>query len=157
MHVVENISNLKVDDQIECNINWGRRFNIMQVHTTLHLLCSLISAPVTGGQINENKGRLDFDLDINTGSSNVFDIDINADDVTWNVDIIGSSNNWLSNQSDGAYNSLTVEYIGSNGDIDIIQSSGTCPSGVSGCYGIINADFDTENGVVDIKQKDTGD
>ena len=101
--------------------------------------------------------RLDFDLDINTGSSNVFDIDINADDVTWNVDIIGSSNNWLSNQSDGAYNSLTVEYIGSNGDIDIIQSSGTCPSGISGCYGIINADFDTENGVVDIKQKDTGD
>ncbi|MAJ13845.1 MAG: Ala-tRNA(Pro) hydrolase [SAR116 cluster bacterium] len=63
VHVVENTSNLKVDDQIECNINWGRRFNIMQVHTTLHLLCSLISAPVTGGQINENKGRLDFDLE----------------------------------------------------------------------------------------------
>ena len=35
----------------------------MQVHTTLHLLCSLISAPVTGGQISENKGRLDFDLE----------------------------------------------------------------------------------------------
>ncbi len=100
--------------------------------------------------------RLDFDLDI-TGGSNVWNIDINADDVTWNVDVVGSSNNFLTAQSDGADNSLTMEYIGSNGDIDIIQSSGTCPTGVSGCYGIINADFDTENGIVDIKQKDTGD
>ena len=87
--------------------------------------------------------RLDFDLDI-TGGSNVWNIDINADDVTWNVDVVGSSNNFLTAQSDGADNSLTMEYIGSNGDIDIIQSSGTCPTGVSGCYGIINADFDTE-------------
>jgi len=100
--------------------------------------------------------RLDFDLDI-TGGSNVWNIDINADDVTWNVDVVGSSNNFLTAQSDGADNSLTMEYIGSNGDIDIIQSSGTCPTGVSGCYGIINADFDTENGIVDIKKKDTGD
>ena len=54
---------LSSDDEIECKIDWERRFNIMQVHTSLHLLCSLISAPVTGGQINENKGRLDFDLE----------------------------------------------------------------------------------------------
>ena len=73
--------------------------------------------------------RLDFDLDI-TGGSNVWNIDINADDVTWNVDVIGSSNNFLTTQSDGAYNSITMEYIGSSGDIDIIQSSGTCPSGI---------------------------
>ena len=100
--------------------------------------------------------RLNLDLDI-TGNSNVWNIDINADDVTWNVDVIGSSNNFLTAQSDGAYNSITMEYIGSSGDIDIIQSSGSCPTGISGCYGIINADFDTENGIVDIKQKDTGD
>ena len=100
--------------------------------------------------------RLNFDLDI-TGGSNVWDIDINADDVTWDVDVIGSSNNFLTTQSDGAYQSLTLEWIGSNGDIDIIQSSGTCPGGVSSCYGIINADFDSENATVNIKQKDTGD
>ena len=100
--------------------------------------------------------RLDFDLDI-TGSSNVWNIDIENDDATWNVDVIGSSNNFLTTQSDGAYNSITMEWIGSNGDIDILQSSGTCPSGVTGCYGVINADFDSENAIVDIKQKDTGD
>ena len=100
--------------------------------------------------------RLDFDLDI-TGGSNVWNIDIENDDATWNVDVIGSSNNFLTTQSDGAYNSITMEWIGSNGDIDILQSSGTCPSGVTGCYGVINADFDSENAIVDIKQKDTGD
>ena len=100
--------------------------------------------------------RLDFDLDI-TGSSNVWNIDIENDDATWNVDVIGSSNNFLTTQSDGAYNSITMEWIGSNGDIDILQSSGTCPTGVTGCYGVINADFDSENAIVDIKQKDTGD
>ena len=100
--------------------------------------------------------RLDFDLDI-TGGSNVWNIDIENDDATWNVDVIGSSNNFVTSMSDGAYNSLTMEYIGSNGDIDIIQSSGTCPTGVTGCYGVINADFDSENAIIDIKQKDTGD
>ena len=100
--------------------------------------------------------RLDFDLDI-TGGSNVWNIDIENDDATWNVDVIGSSNNFLTTQSDGAYNSITLEWIGSNGDIDILQSSGTCPTGVTGCYGVINADFDSENAVVNIKQKDTGD
>ena len=105
---------------------------------------------------SESSERLDFDLDI-TGGSNVWNIDIGGDDVTWNVDVIGSSNNFLTAQSDGAYNSITMEWIGSSGDIDIIQSSGTCPSGITGCYGLINADFDSENAIVDIKQKDTGD
>ena len=100
--------------------------------------------------------RLDFDLDI-TGGSNVWNIDINADDVTWNVDVIGSSNNFLTAQSDGSDQSLTMEWIGSSGDIDIIQSSGTCPTGVTNCFGVINAEFDSENAIVDIKQKDTGD
>jgi hypothetical protein len=100
--------------------------------------------------------RLNWDLDI-TGGSNVWNIDINADDVTWDIDVIGSSNNFLTDQSDGAYQSLTLEWIGSNGDIDIIQKSGTCPTGITACYGIINADFDSENATVNILQKDTGD
>jgi misacylated tRNA(Ala) deacylase len=35
----------------------------MRMHTTLHLLCSLLpGAGVTGGQIGADKSRLDFDL-----------------------------------------------------------------------------------------------
>jgi misacylated tRNA(Ala) deacylase len=28
----------------------------------MHLLCALVDAPVTGGNLNDQKGRLDFDL-----------------------------------------------------------------------------------------------
>jgi len=34
----------------------------MRVHTSLHLLCSLVEGEVTGGQIRDGKGRLDFNL-----------------------------------------------------------------------------------------------
>jgi len=105
---------------------------------------------------NASSERLNFDLDI-TGDSNIWDINIDADDVTWDIDVVGGSNNFATTQSDGAYQSITLEWIGSNGDIDILQSSGTCGGGISSCYGIINADFDSENAVVNIKQKDTGD
>ena len=100
--------------------------------------------------------RLNMDLDI-SGGSNVWDINIDSDDVTWNVDVVGSSNNFATTQSDGAYQSVTMEWIGSSGDIDILQTSGTCPTGISSCYGVINAEFDTENATVNIKQKDSTD
>ena len=63
VHFVNNTSEFDLNQNINCQINWERRFNIMRVHTCLHLLCSLIKAPVTRGQINERKGRLDFDVE----------------------------------------------------------------------------------------------
>jgi misacylated tRNA(Ala) deacylase len=35
----------------------------MRMHTALHLLCSLVKFPVTGGQVNPDDSRLDFDID----------------------------------------------------------------------------------------------
>ncbi len=44
-------------------IDWPRRYALMRMHTTLHLLCSLLpGAAVTGGQIGSDRSRLDFDL-----------------------------------------------------------------------------------------------
>jgi misacylated tRNA(Ala) deacylase len=34
----------------------------MRMHTSMHLLCSLISAQATGGAVGERESRLDFDL-----------------------------------------------------------------------------------------------
>jgi misacylated tRNA(Ala) deacylase len=34
----------------------------MRMHSALHLLCAAIGRPVTGGQVGEEKSRLDFDL-----------------------------------------------------------------------------------------------
>lgn len=97
--------------------------------------------------------RLDMDLTV-LGSSNVFDIDIEVDDATWNFDITGDSNNFLTSQTDGAYQYLKVIHAGDSGDFDILQSSGTCPTGVTSCYSHIDLDIDSENATVQITVSD---
>src|ERR1700750_763172 len=48
---------------VEAAIDWQRRYGHMQMHTAMHLLCSLIKgAAVTGGSVGADKSRLDFDL-----------------------------------------------------------------------------------------------
>ena len=51
-----------VGSQVTARIDWNRRHRLMRIHTCMHLLCSLIPAPVTGGSIRDGSGRLDFDL-----------------------------------------------------------------------------------------------
>ena len=53
-----------VGRRVWARIDWERRFRIMRVHTTLHLLCAVVpEAGVTGGSIRDDgSGRLDFDL-----------------------------------------------------------------------------------------------
>ncbi|MGQ0564225.1 MAG: alanyl-tRNA editing protein [Gemmobacter sp.] len=43
-------------------LDWDRRHRHMRVHTALHLLSVVIPLPVTGGQIGDGRGRLDFDM-----------------------------------------------------------------------------------------------
>lgn len=47
---------------VTARIDWDRRHRLMRMHTCLHLLCSLVPAPVTGGSVRDGSGRLDFDL-----------------------------------------------------------------------------------------------
>ena len=99
---------------------------------------------------------LDFDLDV-TGSSNVFTTVIEVDDATYDVDVSGSSNDVNTSQTDGAYHKIDLELVQSNANVDIVQSSGTCPTGVNSCHSEIIAEFDSENATITINQKDTGD
>ena len=48
---------------VRASLDWGFRSPIMRMHTTLHLLCALVKFPVTGGQVNPDDSRLDFDID----------------------------------------------------------------------------------------------
>jgi misacylated tRNA(Ala) deacylase len=50
-------------EQVALHLDWPRRHRLMRVHTALHLMCALVPYPVTGGQIGEDGGRLDFDID----------------------------------------------------------------------------------------------
>jgi misacylated tRNA(Ala) deacylase len=47
-------------------IDWQRRYRLMRTHTALHLLCGVIwrdhKAAVTGGNMDIDEGRLDFEL-----------------------------------------------------------------------------------------------
>jgi misacylated tRNA(Ala) deacylase len=47
---------------VTLTLDWETRHRHMRVHTALHLLCSLVRFPVTGGQIASDGGRLDFDI-----------------------------------------------------------------------------------------------
>ena len=49
--------------RVVAELDWERRYRHMRMHTCLHLLSAVIDAPVTGGQLTAEKGRLDFDVD----------------------------------------------------------------------------------------------
>jgi len=52
----------EVGSKVTLTLDWDRRHRHMRVHTALHLLSAVIAGSVTGGQIGDGKGRLDFDL-----------------------------------------------------------------------------------------------
>ncbi|MGD9744170.1 MAG: alanyl-tRNA editing protein [Dongiaceae bacterium] len=43
-------------------LDWERRHRLMRMHSCLHLLCAVVIGDVTGGQVSDGKGRLDFNL-----------------------------------------------------------------------------------------------
>jgi misacylated tRNA(Ala) deacylase len=52
-----------VGDTVIVALDWETRYKFMRMHTALHLLCTLVKFPVTGGQIGADEGRLDFDIE----------------------------------------------------------------------------------------------
>jgi len=52
----------EIGETVQAEIDWDRRYRLMRMHTALHLLSVVFPFPVTGGQIGEEKGRLDFDM-----------------------------------------------------------------------------------------------
>ena len=55
-----------VGDTLTGRIDWQRRYRLMRTHTALHLLCGVVfrdyGAQVTGGNMDTDEGRLDFEL-----------------------------------------------------------------------------------------------
>lgn len=48
---------------VRVELDWNRRHALMRLHTALHVISCVVVAPVTGGNIAEDRGRLDFDID----------------------------------------------------------------------------------------------
>ena len=48
--------------EVAAEIDWDRRHRLMRMHSCLHLLCAVVPGAVTGGQVSDGRGRLDFDV-----------------------------------------------------------------------------------------------
>ena len=64
LHILEPGSVPTVGQKVEIAVDWDRRHRLMRYHTALHLLGSVVKAPVTGGRINDDKAHLDFDIEM---------------------------------------------------------------------------------------------
>lgn len=56
---------LEPGEPVTLEIDWERRYALMRLHTALHVMSCVVVAPVSGGNIAPDKGRLDFDIDMN--------------------------------------------------------------------------------------------
>ena len=48
--------------KVSAEIDWEQRYARMRIHSCMHVLCAIIEGDVTGGQVGDGKGRLDFNL-----------------------------------------------------------------------------------------------
>ena len=51
-----------VDAEVTAEIDWDRRHRHMRMHTCMHLLSAVVTGEITGGQVGDGKGRVDFNL-----------------------------------------------------------------------------------------------
>ena len=63
-HLAAGAAAPEVGEAVGLEIDWDRRYALMRLHTALHVMSCVVVAPVTGGNIAPDKGRLDFDVDI---------------------------------------------------------------------------------------------
>jgi misacylated tRNA(Ala) deacylase len=53
--------------EVECELDWERRYALMRTHTALHILCAVVwrdyGAKVTGANMEPLRGRMDFEFE----------------------------------------------------------------------------------------------
>ena len=122
---------------LTAEIDWDRRHRHMRMHTALHLLCSLIPFPVTGGSIGADESRLDFDIS-DSGA-------VDKDDLTERLAALVEADHpvttrWISDaelaDNPGLVRTMSVKppsgtgrvrlvSIGSDGEVDLQPCGGT--------------------------------
>lgn len=49
-----------VSANVSLTLDWQRRFRLMQMHTSLHLICSMFDYPIVGARVGPDKSHLDY-------------------------------------------------------------------------------------------------
>ena len=101
VHLVDEKQDFRENDKVKLELDWSRRYSHMRVHTCLHLLCSIIPYPVTGGSIGDGRGRLDFDLETKPNKE----------------DVLNSLNQLISDDHTVSISSITDEELDQNPDL----------------------------------------
>ena len=105
---------------------------------------------------NASSESLDYDLTITTGSTNIFTQIFDSDNNKWELELAGDGNDFNTTQKDEDQ-ILIMAYDGDDGNIDIIQQSGSCPQGVTTCSGKVDLDITSDDATITINQKDSSD
>ena len=67
IHLVEDAQRLGVDGAVHGRLDWERRYGVMRMHTTAHILSAIVNretgALITGNQVGPEESRIDFGLD----------------------------------------------------------------------------------------------
>jgi misacylated tRNA(Ala) deacylase len=65
-HIVDNAEGLRPGDNIKGSITWDRRYRLMRLHTTAHLIAAVMyryhDARITGGHVDPDQAKMDFNL-----------------------------------------------------------------------------------------------
>lgn len=66
VHVLDSIEGLKPGSYVVGELNWERRYRLMRLHTAAHILSAIMysryGSLVTGGSVEPDKAREDYDL-----------------------------------------------------------------------------------------------
>jgi misacylated tRNA(Ala) deacylase len=66
-HILEAPAELRTGDRVHGELDWDRRYRIMKMHTTAHILSAVVNgetgALITGNQISPDESRVDFNLE----------------------------------------------------------------------------------------------
>lgn len=66
-HIIDGESLPAVGQAVTGVIDWERRYKLMRTHTAFHILCGVVwrdyGAQVTGGNMDELSGRMDFEFE----------------------------------------------------------------------------------------------
>ena len=65
-HIVDAPGGLRAGDKVRGSITWDRRYRLMRLHTTAHLIAAIMyrfhDARITGGQVDPDQAKMDFNL-----------------------------------------------------------------------------------------------
>lgn len=66
IHTLGDAAGIAEGTKVHCMLDWERRYMHMRLHTALHIIDGIVekrySGRITGGQIYDDKARMDFDV-----------------------------------------------------------------------------------------------